>query len=209
MTKPRVLLADDHTLLLEAFKRLLEPEFEVVGAAVDGRALLAQAEALRPDVIVSDISMPGMNGLEACARIKALRPGTAIVYLTVNADPHVAAEAFRAGASGYLLKSTTGSELAAAIRASLRGEQFLSVVIAGGDPAALPTRPADSVWSTLSPREREVVQLIAEGHGMKQVAAALGISARTVEFHKYRAMQSLGVTSNAELVRVALAQKLS
>jgi DNA-binding NarL/FixJ family response regulator len=203
-----VLLADDHTLLLEAFKRLLEPEFDVVGTAADGRELMTLAETLHPDVIVSDISMPGLNGLEACARIRERHPAVAVVYLTVNPDTHVAAEAFRAGARGYLLKSATGSELVGAIRTALAGRRFLSQAIAGGNIGALPVRQATSAWDSLSPREREVVQLLAEGHGMKQVAAALGISARTVEFHKYRAMESLGATSNAELVRIALKQNI-
>ena len=208
-TRSRILLADDHTLLLEAFRRILEPEFEVVGWVANGRDLLESAAALDPDVVVVDISMPFMNGIEACVRIKEASPRTAVVFLTVHADPHVAAEAFHAGASGYLSKSTSAHELTAAIHAALEGRRFLSRVIAGGDPDALPKVSGMSPWVCLSPREREVAQLLAEGHSMKQVAAILGIATRTVEFHKYRAMEALGVRTGADLVRLAVQHQLA
>lgn len=206
--RSRVLLADDHTLLLEAFLKLLEPEFEVVGTAKDGQELVEAAAALAPDAVVTDVTMPRLNGIEACRRIKQASPGIAVVFLTVNADAHVAAEAFLAGGSGYLLKSSTADELVAAVRAALEGRRFLCGAIAGGDVDALPVRPASSPWARLSPREREVVQLLTEGKTMKQAAALLGITARTVEFYKYRAMMALGVKSGAELIRIAIERKL-
>lgn len=206
--RSRILLADDHTLLLEAFRRMLEPDFEVVGCVTNGRDLVERAGVLDPDVVVADISMPVMNGFEACVRIKQASPRTAVVLLTVNAEPHVAAEAFEAGASAYLLKSATADELTVAICAALEGRRFLSRAIAGGDPEALPKRAGMSPWARLSPREREVVQLLAEGYSMEQVAAILGIATRMVELHKNRAMEALGVKTGADLVRVALQHKL-
>ena len=208
--RARVLLADDHVLLLEAFRRMLEPEVEVVGAVKDGAALVEQALALEPDLVVADVSMPRMNGLEAARRLRGELPRTRVVFLTVNEDPQMAAEAFALGASGYLLKNSTATELNQAIRAVLSGRRYLSRRLAGGDPEALPAassggRPLEQ----LTLRERDVLKLLAEGLSMKQIGAELGIAARTVAFHKYRMMETLGVRSSAELVSFAVENRLS
>ncbi len=209
MSKHRILLADDHALLLEAFQRLLEPEFEVVGCVADGAQLMDEAQRLTPDVIVSDVSMPRLGGLEAARRLRDCLPATQIVFLTVSEDAHLAAEAFRIGASAWVLKASTATELVEAVHAALDGRRFLTPLVAGGDIDALPppsvvTNPVE----LLTPREREVVQLLAEGRSMKQAAAALGITARTVAFHKYRAMKSLAIDTSAELVGFAVRHKL-
>ena len=210
MTRPRVLLADDHALLLEAFRRLLDPEFDVVGSVTDGAALVEEALRLRPDVVVADVSMPRMNGLEAARRLRAELPSARIVFLTVNEDPQIAAEAFRIGATGYLLKSATATELVAAIRAALKGKRFLSSLLAYGDPDELPEPPRTTgLLERLTPRERDGLKLLAEGLSMKKVAAKLGITSRTVAFHKYRMMESLSVKSSAELVQFAVRNRLA
>ena len=208
--RARVLLADDHVLLLEAFRRMLEPAVEVVGAVADGAALVEQALALEPDLVVADVSMPRMNGLEAARRLRGDLPGTRVVFLTVNEDPQMAAEAFALGASGYLLKSSTATELHDAIRAVLGGRRYLSKRMAGGDPDRLPAAAtADRPLEHLTLRERDVLKLLAEGLTMKQIGAALGIATRTVAFHKYRMMESLGLRTSAELVSFAVENRLT
>ena len=208
--RARVLLADDHVLLLEAFRRMLEPEVEIVGAVADGAALVEQALALEPDLVVADVSMPRMNGLEAARRLRGELPGTRVVFLTVNEDPQMAAEAFALGASGYLLKSSTATELHDAIRAVLAGRRYLSKRLAGGDPDALPAAAtADRPLEQLTLRERDVLKLLAEGLTMKQIGSELGIATRTVAFHKYRMMESLGLRTSAELVSFAVENRLS
>ncbi|HYN91180.1 MAG TPA: response regulator transcription factor [Thermoleophilaceae bacterium] len=214
MSRLRVLLADDHTLLLEAFKGLLAPHFDVVGAVGDGQALLEAAEELRPDVVIADISMPRLNGIEALRALRKSRPGTRVVFLTVNEEPETAAEAFRSGALGYLLKNATGMELVEAVHAVMRGRRYLSRAIAGGDPESLPIPAAHELAGEvdaverMSEREREVVRLIASGLSMPMVAEQLGITARTVAFHKYRAMEKLGAKSHTQLVRLAIRHHL-
>ena len=209
MPRPRVLLADDHGLLLEAFTRLLEPEVAVVGRAVDGRALVRAALELRPDVVVTDVSMPELNGLEAGRQIRQALPGVRLVFLTVHEDPALAAEAFRAGASGFVAKSSAASELLRAIRDALAGRRYLTPRVAGGDLRALPAPAAHgSPLDRLSPREREVLQLLAEGRAMKEIGARLGITVRTVAFHKYRLMAKLGAHSTAELGQFAARHRL-
>lgn len=205
-----ILLADDHVLLLEAFRRMLEPAYDVVGTVTDGAALVEQALRLEPDLVVADVSMPRMNGLEAARRLRGELPRTRVVFLTVNEDPQMAAEAFALGASGYVLKSSTALELDQAIRAALGGRHYLSKRIAGGDAALLPAAatPSRSV-ERLTRRERDVLKLLAEGRSMKQVGAELGIAARTVAFHKYRMMETLGLGSSAELVSFAVENRLS
>jgi DNA-binding NarL/FixJ family response regulator len=208
--RARVLLADDHVLLLEAFRRMLEPAVEVVGAVKDGSALVEQALELEPDLVVADVSMPRMNGLEAARRLRGELPRTRVVFLTVNEDPQMAAEAFALGASGYLLKSSTATELMEAIRAVLAGRRYLSRRLAGGDPEALPAAAcADRPAEQLTLRERDVLKLLAEGLSMKQIGAELGIAARTVAFHKYRMMETLGVRTSAELVSFAVENRLT
>jgi DNA-binding NarL/FixJ family response regulator len=208
--RARVLLADDHVLLLEAFRRMLEPSVEVVGAVADGAALVEQALALEPDLVVADVSMPRMNGLEAARRLRGELPRTRVVFLTVNEDPQMAAEAFALGASGYLLKSSTATELDEAIRAVLAGRRYLSQRLAGGDPEALPAAAsAERPLEQLTLRERDVLKLLAEGLTMKQIGLELGIATRTVAFHKYRMMETLGVRSSAELVGFAVENRLS
>jgi len=206
MNKTRVLLADDHTIVAEGLRSLLEDEFEFVGAVSDGRALLEAARDLRPDVIVADISMPLLNGLDAARQLKRDGATAKIVFLTMHAEAQLAAEAFRAGASGYLLKSSAGEELITAIHEVIKGRAYVTPLITRDVLSFLmgagrqPEQPADK----LTPRQREVLQLIAEGRTMKEVASILNISARTVESHKYEMMEALGVQTNAELVQYAI-----
>jgi DNA-binding NarL/FixJ family response regulator len=205
MNRPRVLLADDHVLVAQALEHLLHADFDVVGTVSDGRALLKAAGELAPDVIVVDIGMPLLNGLDAGEQLKALHPEMKVIYLTQNRDPRFAVEAFRRHASGYLLKDSAASELTAAIRDALRGKTYVSPVIARGmrdQTSGLPSDPM--TLRELSSREREVLQLLAEGKSMKEAAALLDISPRTVEFHKYRIMELLRVKTNAELVQKAI-----
>jgi DNA-binding NarL/FixJ family response regulator len=209
MIRPRVLLADDHRLLREAFARLLEADCDVVGAVADGRALLAAAPELRPDVVVIDVAMPLLNGLDATRQLKRLMPGVKVIFLTMSEDPDVAAEAFRVGASGYVLKNCAASELLQAIREVSRGRAYVTPLATGGLVGSLllakghASKPSD-----LSPRQREVLQLLAEGHTMKEIARLLKITPRTVAFHKYSMMEQLGVASGAELVQFAVRQHL-
>ncbi len=209
MWRPRVLLADDHKLLLDAFTKLLESEYEVVGAFGDGRTLLTEAPGLKPDVVVLDICMPLMNGIEAARQLKKRLPGVKLIFLTVNQDPDFAAEAFRIGASGYLLKSAAASELFLAIGEVLQGRTYISPAIAQGMVESL-TRPAqaDRGATGLTSRQREVLQLLAEGNSMKQTAAVLGVTPRTVAYHKYAMMELLGIKSSAELIQFAVKRGL-
>jgi len=202
MKKPRLLLADDHTLLLEAFRRLLEEDFEVVACVTDGAELVAEALRLQPDVVVTDVSMPRMGGFEAVRRLRDLAPSIRVVFLTVNEDPQLASEAFSLGASAWVLKSSTATELVGAVRDSLERRRYLSRGIAGGDVARLP-RPAreEAPAERLTPREREVLQLLAEGKVMKEVGAILGISTRTVA-------ETLGIRSSAELIQFAVRNRV-
>lgn len=205
MKRPRILLADDHTLIVEALKHLLQADFDVVGTVSDGRALLKAAAELKPEVAVIDIAMPLLNGLDAGEQLKELHPQIKVIYLTQNREPRIAAEAFRRKASGYVLKDSAASELVAAIREALHGRCYVSPSIAGKlADAAFGREPQDAKLRDLSPREREVLQLLAEGKSMKEVAAILAISPRTVEFHKYRSMELLGLKTGAELVQYAI-----
>jgi DNA-binding NarL/FixJ family response regulator len=205
MSRPRVLLADDHRLLREAFARLLEADCEVVGSVADGRALLELAPTVKPDIVVLDVAMPLLNGLDAARQLKRLMPRVKVIFLTMSEDPDVAAEAFRAGASGYLLKNSAASELLQAIREVSRGRSYVTPLATQGLVESFvrrsesPSRPAE-----LSPRQREVLQLLAEGHTMKEIARILAITPRTVAFHKYSMMEVLGIASSAELVQFAI-----
>jgi len=209
MTRARVLLADDHVLIAQALQHLLQAEFDVVGTVADGRALLQAAQDLLPDVVVVDIGMPLLNGLDAGQQVKALLPAIKVVYLTQNRDPRLAVEAFRRKASGYVLKDSAASELTPGIREALRGRSYVSPSIAQEmADAAVGEGVGEGTLRDLTPREREVLQLLAEGRSMKEVAAVLTISPRTVEFHKYRIMELLRVRTNAELVQQAIRLRL-
>ncbi|HEY5838776.1 MAG TPA: response regulator transcription factor [Pyrinomonadaceae bacterium] len=209
MLSTRVILADDHRLMLDALKKLLEPEFAVVGEFGDGLELIKAAPQLNPHVIILDIGMPTMNGLTAGQRLKQLMPAVKLIYLTMSPDPDMAAEAFRLGANGYLLKSSAGSELVSAIRSVVRGGSYIT-----------PRMTEDIVGSSISYfknlksanhltlRQREVLQLLAEGRSMKEAAFILNVSPRTVAFHKYTMMEHLHIKSTAELVQYALSSRL-
>ena len=207
MSRARVLLADDHVIFLDALTKLLESEFEVVGAATDGRALVSQASDLKPDVVVLDIGMPLLNGLDAGQQVKARRPEVRLIFLTQNQDADLAAEAFRRKASGYLLKNSAATELVTAIREAMRGRTYVSPLIAEVMLSRLsdPTRK-DRI--ELTPRQREVLQLLAEGKSMKEIGTILNVSTRTVEFHKQQIMEHLDLKTNAELVRYAVKEGL-
>lgn len=205
MKKDRILLADDHRMLAEALKTMLEDHFEAVGIVEDGRALVAAAEKLKPDVIVADISMPLLNGIEAVKQIKKDQRDVKIVFLTMHPDVTYAASALEAGASGYVLKHSAPSELITAINSALEGRQYVTPLIAEelkefnrDKDLRRPDGP-----SRLTPRQREVLQLLAEGKSAKETAAILNLSPRTVEFHKYKMMEELGVKTSTELVRFA------
>ena len=203
--RPRILIADDHALVAELCRNLLQKEFDVVGIVCDGRALLQSAADLRPDVIVIDVGMPILNGLDAGQRVKEILPAVKLVYLTMNPIPEVALEAFRRGASGYLLKTCTPNEMIVAIRGVLQGMSWMSPHLTRytlDDLRSRPSRLADELGQ-LTGRQREVLQLLAEGKLAKEVADVLGIAPVTVIYHKKRIMHVLGVRSNADLVRYA------
>lgn len=202
--RPTVLLADDHPLMLDAIAQLLVAQYEVVGRVGDGAGLVTEAQRLEPDVVVSDVSMPLMGGIEAARRLRSATPRTRVVFMTVNEDPRLAAEAFRLGALGWVLKSASAIELTVAITTALRGQRYLSRRVMGGDIANLPLGPHGAGGiDELTAREREVLTLLARGHSMKDAATMLGITPRTVAFHKYRMQDTLGFRSSAELVRFA------
>lgn len=209
MTRARILLADDHTLVAEAFQRLLEPQYEVVGIVADGRSLLNVAQQLKPDIAVIDISMPLLNGLDAGRQIKHFLPRVKLIFLTMNDDPDVANEAQHLGSSGYILKTSASAELLRGIEEVLRGNSYLSprmserlVLDFIKDPRTV--RPDKH----LTMRQREVLQLLAEGRPMKEVACILKITPRTVAFHKYRIMETFNLRSSAELIRLAVRESI-
>jgi DNA-binding NarL/FixJ family response regulator len=206
MKRTRVLLADDHKIVLEGLRGILEPEFEIVGAVEDGRTLVAEAKRLSPDVLVADISMPGLNGMDAARQIKKIDERIKIVFLTMHADVSYAAGAFDAGASGFVLKHSAPQELITAIREAMQGRSYVTPMIVGELIDSYKNgnlRPAGSS-AALSPRQREVLQLLAEGKSTKEIAAVLNISTRTAEFHKYRMMEQLKIKTSAELVQYAV-----
>jgi DNA-binding NarL/FixJ family response regulator len=202
--KPRVLLADDHALLVGAFEKLLAGECEIVGQVNDGRALVVAAAKLQPDVIVLDISMPLLNGLEAGRQIKQQFRNIKLIFVTMNEDPDLAAEAFRAGASGYVLKRSAAAELTTAIREVTLGRSYITPLVATGLVGSLMHSDDPKGTDVLTGRQREVLQLLAEGNSMKQVAGVLNLTPRTVAFHKYRMMEQLRVKSTAELIQYAV-----
>ena len=204
MGAPRVLLADDHAMLLGAFEKLLAAECEVVGAVSDGRALVDATEKLMPDIVVLDVSMPLLNGLEAGRQIKQRFRTVKLIYVTMNEDPDLAAEAFRSGASGYLLKRSAASELMTAIREAMMGRSYITPLVASGLVGSLLHPDEYASTHVLTARQREVLQLLAEGHSMKEAASVLNLTPRTVAFHKYRMMEQLKVKSTAELIQFAV-----
>ena len=208
MPPPRVLLADDHRLVVEACVGLLEPTCEVLGIVTDGRALLPEAVALRPDVIVLDIGMPLLNGLDAARQIRQSMPAVKLIFLTMNEDPELAKEALALGASGFLLKTSAARELPEAIRAAMRGDTYVTSRASQRMVESFVHRDRPT-GGELTSRQREVLQLLAEGFTMKEAAGVLRVTARTVAFHKYRVMQQFRLKSNAELIQFAIDQRLT
>jgi len=209
MPKVKLLLADDHAVVAEGLQSLLNDSFEVVGVVHDGRALLEASARLRPDIILTDISMPLMNGLDAIRQIRSQRPDAKIIVLTMHRDTQLAAAAFRAGVSGYLLKVSPSEELIHAVREVAMGRSYVTTLLAKDLITLLLEAGAPQEGSsTLTPRQREVLQLVAEGKTMKEVASILNISPRTAESHKYEIMEVLGVRTTAELVQYAMRMKL-
>ena len=204
--RPRILIADDHTLIAELCKKLLETDFDVIGIVSDGRALLRAARELKPDVIVVDVAMPILNGLDAGQQVKEMLPAVRLVYLTMNPDADVAAEAFARGASGYLLKTCAAAEMVLAVREVLRGKSYVSRGLSRDtiDVVRWSHKKLINADERLTPRQREVLQLLAEGKVMKEVGGILNMSTRTVAYHKYRMMEVLGAKSSAELVKYAV-----
>ncbi len=206
MSRARVLLADDHRIVAEGLKNILTAEFDLVGVVEDGRALIAATKTLRPDVIVSDITMPNLNGIEALEELKKIDPGVRMIFLTMHRDVVYARRALAAGAYGFVLKHSASEELIMAVRAALEGRTFITPMLAGEVLDAMRRGPAQVVdqVASLTLRQREILRLLAEGLSAKQVAQNLGISQRTVEFHKYRMMETLGAKTNSDLIHFAI-----
>jgi DNA-binding NarL/FixJ family response regulator len=202
MSRPRILMADDHLMMLEAFKAVLEPDVEVVGMVTDGRALLEEFSRLHPDVVLLDVAMPLLNGLDAGRQLKSRQPSVKLIYLTMNPNPDLACEALRLGASGYVLKSSSVPELKQAIQEALAGRSYITPLITREVVGSL-IQPR-SLEPELTVRQREVLQLLAEGKSMKEVGAILDLTPRTVAFHKYRMMEQLRLKTSAELVKFAV-----
>jgi DNA-binding NarL/FixJ family response regulator len=206
--KPRLLIADDHALVLEGLKRILESDCELLGSVEDGRALLRAAGELRPDIVLVDISMPLLNGIDAARQLLQIHPQIKVIFVTMHADPDYVAEAFRAGASAYLLKRSAASELLTAIQEVTRGRYYLTPLLQREALAPLLGAEARTPSSTLTSRQREVLQLVAEGRSVKEIASILKVSAKTVEFHKSALMERLGIRTTAELTRYAISRGL-
>ena len=205
MRRPRVFLTDDHSLLLDAFTNLLEPRFEVVGTASDGREMLAKVGKAQPDVVVLDISMPKLNGFDAGEKLRKKHPDVKLVFLTQNDDSDMVTEAFRIGANGYLLKNSAADELFKAIEVVLGGGSYVTPAITEGMISSFIKNPdGKKARGSLTLRQREVLQLLAEGNTMKQVASILNITPRTVAFHKYQIMEDLDIKTNSGLIQYAV-----
>jgi DNA-binding NarL/FixJ family response regulator len=208
MKKPRVLMADDHSLILAGLRKLVEAECDVVGVVEDGRTLIEAAQKLRPDVILLDIAMPLLNGLEAARQLHTMVPDSKLLFLTMHASPTYATEAFQIGASGYLLKRSAASELSLAIKSVLQGQHYLTPLITK-DVLETVLKPSTGerskgAFTALTSRQREVLQLVAEGRGTKAIATILNVSVKTVEFHKARIMRQLGIHTTADLTKYAI-----
>jgi DNA-binding NarL/FixJ family response regulator len=202
-----LLLADDHAILLDGVRKLLEAEYDIVGIAADGRQLVASTLELSPDAVLLDIGMPLLNGIEAARQIQRSAPHVKVVFLTQQSHKSYVQEAFRAGAFGYVLKQSAASELAAALREVLNGRYYVTPLVGGKeliDSLDANTNPSELFGESLTPRQREVLQLVAEGKAAKEIAAIVGISVKTVEFHKAAIMEELGLRTTAELTRYAL-----
>jgi DNA-binding NarL/FixJ family response regulator len=206
--RARVLLADDHTLVAEGIGKLLEDEFDLVGTVDNGREALEFAQRLKPDVIILDISMPQMNGVEAARQLQRLAPETKVIFLTMHSDRVYVSEALRAGAVGYLLKKSAGSELVSAIHLILAGKTYVTPLVGSDFATSAIEQSAERPRPLLTRRQREVLQLIAEGHPAKSIAHVLNISVKTAEFHRASIMEKLGLRSTAELTRYAIDHKM-
>ena len=206
-TRPRFLIADDHTIFAEALKVFLERTYPVIGVVADGRALIAATATLRPDVIIVDVAMPVLNGFDAARRIKAEAPHIKFIFLTMHADPNLAAAAVELGAIGFVLKHSAGTELLKAIDHVLQGKCYVSPQVKADDWAAAKSR-ARQFTKELTLRQREIVQLYAEGRSIKEIAGLLNLSEKTVEFHKHHVMEAFHLKSNAGLILYALKQGL-
>jgi DNA-binding NarL/FixJ family response regulator len=206
VSRPRVLLADDHRVVSEGLKRLLADDFELAGVVEDGRALVAAAKKLKPDVIVADITMPHLNGIDAMAQLKKDNAQIKVVFLTMHQDPAYARRALEAGAAGFVVKHSAPAELVMAIHAALKGQTFITPALASDvlRQARHEPRETDDPGQLLTPRQREILQLLAEGRSAKEIAVTLAISPRTVEFHKYQMMEAHALHSNAELIHFAI-----
>jgi DNA-binding NarL/FixJ family response regulator len=208
MRKPRIFLADDHAMVVDAFRRLLEHEFNIVGTASDGLELLNSAPNLHPDLVVVDLGLPLLNGVEAGRQLKKLLPQTKILVVTVNEDPAVADAVLGEWASGYLVKKCSGSELVTALRELLMGRSYVTKMLSRRSTEVLLPSPGTPGPKALTPRQRQVLQLLAEGRSMKEAAYLLNLTTRTVAFHKYKIMSSLGMHSNYELLKLAMREHL-
>jgi DNA-binding NarL/FixJ family response regulator len=208
MARPRIFLADDHMMLVDAFRKLLEPEFEIVGTAADGRTLVTAAQELKPDLIVVDLGLPLMNGIDAGRQLKSKLPKSKLLVITMNDDHLIASEVLRSWASGYLLKKSAGSELIRAIREVLSGRTYVSPQIKSHLEREFMRDPDEPGPAKLTPRQREVLQLLAEGYSMKEAAHILALETRTIAFHKYRIMDAFDITNNVDLLKLAIRENL-
>lgn len=208
MWRPTILLVDDHTLILDAFRKMLEPEFEVVGAVSDSREAIARATELKPDVIVLDLGMPELNGLQAGPELKKRLPRTKLIVLTMNEDSAVASESLRVWASGYLLKKSAASELVKAIREALHGRTYVTPMTERQLREQFIRDPEIGHNKSLTVRQRQVLKLLAEGRTMRETADILKVTPRTIAFHKYKIMEEFGLKSNSDLVKLALREKV-
>lgn len=206
MTRPTILIADDHSMVVDGLRGLLEPEYEVVGSVSDGREVRPAVEKLKPDLVIIDISMPSLNGLDCARQLHASGCRSKILILTMHPDATLAREALDSGASGYVLKSSPAAELRNALKEVLQGRTYLSPAVTRDllDIMGRANTSRDDAWARLTPRQREVLQLLAEGKSHKEVAAALNVSVKTAEYHKYAILHALGLKTNAELVQYAI-----
>lgn len=207
MRKPRILLADDHVMFAEGLRRLLESDFEVVGVAQDGNAMISEFTRLKPDVVIADISMPSLSGIQAARQLRSLHPNARIIFLTMHADAVYADEALNAGAVGYVAKQSVMREVVTAIRQAMQGKVYVTSQV----PRKLNVASDGSIGEKplrLTPRQREVLRLIAEGSTAKEIAERLRVSHRTVQFHRLRIMEEIGVRTTAELTRFAIKHRV-